>query len=478
MPCSGDPRIPRSSRPDAGRDSSGESQGDIHDTIAAVITPPGRGGVAAVRVAGADSRAILERVFRPTSSDRVSPFLMRHGQIIGKNGDILDEVLAVFMPSGHSYTGLDQVEIFCHGGSQVVRMLLELILASGARPAEPGEFTRLAFLNGRIDLAQAEAVAELIASSTRISHQAGRDHLTGAYSSYVDELRNRMLTTLADLEASIDFADEEVSPVGLHRLKDDLVEIENHIARLAETYRGGRIIREGFRVAICGRTNAGKSSLFNLLLAQERALVDPEAGTTRDFLSEWIDLDGFAVNLIDTAGIRESSNRVELQGQAKVTEIIEKADLILWLADISQPEWRLSLAEDIETLSDKSILLVANKIDLLRTVSAQIPDDVLPLSCVTREGLDRLRAKMVSTINEGMPDLTSGQVVTSARHKYCLDQAGDSVRRAAESSDSGESAEIVAFDLRQAADKLGEITGHVYTEEILGEIFSRFCIGK
>jgi tRNA modification GTPase len=478
MPYSGDPRIPRSSRPDAGRNSSQELQGDIHDTIAAVITPPGQGGVAAVRVAGPDSRVILERVFRPTSSERVSPFLMRHGQIIGKNSDVLDEVLAVFMPAGHSYTGLDQVEIFCHGGSQVVRMLLELILDSGARPAEPGEFTKLAFLNGRIDLAQAEAVAELIASSTRISHQAGRDHLTGVYSSYVDELRNRLLSTLADLEASIDFADDDVAGIEFHRMADDLSAIRNQITRLAETYRGGRIIREGFRVAVCGRPNAGKSSLFNLLLAQERALVDPEAGTTRDFLSEWIDLDGFAVNLIDTAGIRETENRLELQGQAKASEIIEKSDLILWLADISQPEWQLHLAEDIETFSGKNILLVANKIDLSQSVRTQLLDGIFPLSCVTKEGLNQLRRKIVSTINEGMPDLTSGHLVTSARHKYCLDRAGDYVERAVESVSSGESAEIIAFELRQAAEKLGEITGHVYTEEILGEIFSRFCIGK
>lgn len=478
MPCSGDPRTPRSRRPDAGRDSSRESQGDIHDTIAAVITPPGQGGVAAVRMAGPNSRAILESIFRPTSVGLVSPFLMRHGHIVALNGDVLDEVLAVFMPAGHSYTGLDQMEIFCHGGAQVVRMLLELITASGARPAEPGEFTRLAFLNGRIDLAQAEAVAELIASSTRVSHQAGRDHLTGSYSSYVDDLRDRLLTTLADLEASIDFAEDDVAQVEPDKLEADLREIENQIARLAETYRGGRIIREGFRVAICGRPNAGKSSLFNLLLAQERALVDPEAGTTRDFLSEWIDLDGFAVNLIDTAGIRETENRVELQGQAKATEIIEKADLILWLADISQPDWRSNLVEDIKSLSDKHILLVANKIDLSTTDCLQDQNDFLPLSCVTKGGLDRLRRRIISSINEGMPDLTSGQVVTSARHKYCLDQAGVGVKRAVECVNSEESSEIIAFELRQAADKLGEITGRVYTEEILGEIFSRFCVGK
>jgi tRNA modification GTPase len=443
-----------------------------------VITPPGQGGVAAVRLAGPNSRAFLERVFRPTSSDRVSPFLMRHGRIVGQNGDIIDEVLAVFMPAGRSYTGLDQVEIFCHGGTQVVRMLLDLIVASGARPAEPGEFTKLAFLNGRIDLAQAEAVAELIASSTRVSHRSGLDHLSGIFSTYVDELRNRLLTTLADLEASIDFAEDDVAPVELEKLDCDLKDSLDQVTRLAETYRGGRIIREGFRVVICGRPNVGKSSLFNLLLAQERALVDPEAGTTRDFLSEWVDLDGFAVNLVDTAGFRDSTNRVEQGGQAKATEIIEKADLILWLADLSQPAWQSQLSVDLKPIEGKQVLLVGNKTDLAEESRVKLSADLLPLSCVTRNGLDQLRKRIVASINEGMPDLTSGHVVTSARHKHCLDLAGDSLRAVLQSVKSGASSEILAFELRQAADKLGEITGHIYNEEILGEIFSRFCIGK
>jgi len=258
----------------------------------------------------------------------------------------------------------------------------------------------------------------------------------------------------------------------------ELSELERLITRLADTYHGGKIIREGYRIAICGRPNAGKSSLFNLLLAQERALVDPEAGTTRDFLSEWIDLDGFAVNLIDTAGLRESDDRIEILGQAKATEVMEKSDLIIWVADISQREWRLHLTEDIEALSGRSILLVGNKLDLSETVLVEFQEDLQPISCITKDGVEQLRSKIFSHINEGMPDLTSGQVVTSQRHKFCLDQAAECVRRATHNARSGESPEILALDLRTAGDKLGEITGHIYNEEILGEIFSRFCIGK
>jgi tRNA modification GTPase len=231
-------------------------------------------------------------------------------------------------------------------------------------------------------------------------------------------------------------------------------------------------------VAICGRPNAGKSSLFNLLLSQERALVDPEAGTTRDFLSEWVDMDGFAVNLVDTAGFRDSTDRVELGGQAKATEIIEKADLVLWLADLSQPNWQSHFPGDLKPIEGKQVLLVGNKSDLLNASRVGLPAELLPLSCVTRDGLDRVRKRVVASINEGMPDLTSGHVVTSARHKHCLDRAGDDLRSVLESLKSGASSEILAFELRQAADKLGEITGHIYNEEILGEIFSRFCIGK
>jgi tRNA modification GTPase len=403
---------------------------------------------------------------------------MRYGDFVSCSGKYVDEVLAVFMPSGQSYTGFDQVEIFCHGGQRVVQVVLEQLIASGARPAEPGEFTKLAFLNGRIDLAEAEAVAEVIAASTEASYRAGRDHLTGVYSEYVSRLRNDLLSALADLEASIDFSEDDVAQLDNTLLRSRLQVIHNQIEQLSATYRGGRIVREGFRVAICGRPNAGKSSLFNVLLEHERALVDPEPGTTRDYLSEWIDLGGFAVNLIDTAGLRDAAGRVEKQGQAKSQQVIEQADLILWVADVSSPNWIEEIQADIQDFTKSPKLLIGNKIDLLPDSRRALPETVLPLSCLSRDGLDQIRGAILDSINDIMPDLTSGHVVTSARHKHCLDQAAEGVLRTIAALESGESAEILAFELRQAGDRLGEITGQVYTEEILGEIFSRFCIGK
>ncbi len=403
---------------------------------------------------------------------------MRDGQLLTGSGEVLDEVLAVYMPAGRSYTGLDQVEIFCHGGRQVVRRILDEIVRAGARPAEPGEFTKLAFLSGRIDLSRAEAVAEMIAASTQVSYEAGREHLVGAYSRHIDGLRDRLVTVLADVEAAIDFSDEEVDSLDNSKQLAALDEIDRRIEQLVATYDGGRIIREGYQIAICGRANAGKSSLFNLLLEQERALVDPEAGTTRDYLSEWLDLDGFAVNIIDTAGFRNVAERVEKQGQERSQDMIAGANLVIWMADVSESDWDENLRGDAQELGETDILLIGNKIDLVADASPGLSENVLPLSCRTGSGLNQLRRAILAHINASMPDLTSGQVVTSARHKRCLELASDAAVRAKSGIKEGESAEIVAFELRQAADALGEITGKVYTEEILGEIFSRFCIGK
>lgn len=403
---------------------------------------------------------------------------MRHGHFNSGSGAPIDEVLAVFMPREKSYTGLDQIEIFCHGGDQVVRLILDEIVKSGARLAQPGEFTKTAFLNGRIDLAEAEAVAEMIAASTELSYAAGRDHLIGSYSKYVDELRARLITVLADVEASIDFTEEEIEAQSDQELAKLLDSIHDQISELAATYRGGRIIKEGFRVVICGRPNAGKSSLFNLLLEQERALVDPEAGTTRDYLSEWIDLDGFAVNIIDTAGMRVGAGRVEAEGQKRSEEMIARADLIVWMVDLTEPDCSEVVESDIREFGESRMLLVGNKIDETAANAMDSRSDLLPISCVSRAGIDKLRKAILDRINEGIADMSAGQVVTSARHRGCLDRAAGTISKAISASQAGESPEIVAFELRLTVDALGEITGKVYNEEILGEIFSRFCIGK
>ena len=453
------------------------------ETIVAVITPPGEGGVAALRVAGPSSVSILRRCFSPEHGDNssITPFLMRYGRFAGRDGETLDEVMAVFMPKGHSYTGLDQVEIFCHGGRQVVKLLLDELVGMGARPAEPGEFTKLAFLNGRIDLARAEAVAEVIAANTEASFEASREHLLGRYSEHVNELRDRLVGTLAEVEASIDFSEEDIDPAQSRLLADSTKALMGSIDELLKTYDGGRIIHEGYKIAICGRPNAGKSSLFNLLLKQERALVHAKAGTTRDYLSEWIDLGGFAVNLIDTAGLRQGGGAVEKAGQSQAQKIIKSADLVLWLVDLSSKGWKKNLDIDVPALDNENIVIIGNKIDIFGHDSKKLAGNseiIVPVSCTTKRGIAELKNGIVERIEAKMPDLTSGLVVTSARHKQKLSQALKHLRKAERKLIRAESPELTAFDLGQAKQALDEITGHVYTEDILGRIFSTFCIGK
>ncbi len=456
------------------------SDNSTDDTITAVITPPGEGGIAALRIAGPDSFALLNKHFQPQSESAPEPFLLRYGSFVASSGDAVDEVMAVVMPKGRSYTGLDQVEIFCHGGRAVVRIILKELLESGARSAEPGEFTKLAFLNGRIDLARAEAVAEMIAADTHRSYEASREHLLGAYSSHIEKLREQLVLMLADIEASIDFSEEEIDQTSTARQLETLSGLRKSIDTLLQTYTGGRMIKEGFKIAIAGRPNAGKSSLFNRLLRQERALVNPSPGTTRDYLSEWIDMEGIAVNLVDTAGIRKDAGDIEKQGQERACEIMAESDLVIWMFDVSDAELCDKLESDLERLPSADRLIVANKCDLLEgnpKRRAQKGQPV-PLSCLTGDGIDKLRNTIVERINERMPDLTSGLVVTSARHQQKLSIALESIRRTEDLLRNSETPEIVAFELRQAVMALDEITGRVYTEEILGSVFARFCVGK
>jgi tRNA modification GTPase len=416
---------------------------------------------------------------------------MRLGYFIDRHGDVIDEVTAVYMPAGKSYTGLDQVEIFCHGGRQVAIIILNEIVSSGARAAEPGEFTKLAFLSGRIDLTKAEAVAEIIGANTTTSYETAREHLLGAYSEHINMLRQKIIDTISEIEASIDFPEEEVDSLEAENLIQSVDEIIGSINRLAETYTGGRIIREGYTVAIAGRPNAGKSSLFNLLLRQERALVTPTPGTTRDYLSEWIDLGGFAVNLIDTAGLRERGGPIEKAGQKSAMKIVSNADLMLWMVDLSERDWPNKLDSDSHLVSKHNNLLIGNKIDLVpnyrkfvgpnscssdmrkseppgfrptKLMEADV-QNLTPISCLTGKGVNQLKKKLLECINERMPDLTSGVVVTSARHQQKLKQAVKHLRTAKKKMSQSDSPEITAFELRQAAGAIDEITGKVYTED-------------
>ncbi len=477
---------------------------DSVDTIAAIITPPGEGGIAAIRLSGPRSGPLLAKHLRAPNGDQIEllPFVMRFGNFIDRNSEVIDEVTAVHMSHGKSYTGLEQVEIFCHGGQQVVRLILEEILASGARAAEPGEFTRLAFENGRIDLTKAEAVAELISANTQHSYETARSHLLGHYAEHIMHLRKQLIDLLAEVEASIDYPEEEIEPEALSVLLENSDNLIEGLKELVDSYRGGKIVREGFTIAIAGRPNSGKSSLFNLLLKQERALVTPTPGTTRDYLIESIDLDGYMVHLTDTAGLRKSGGMIEKAGQATAEKIIKSADLVLWLADLSRKRWMNEAQGDVQQLNHKQTLIVGNKSDLLpagvvhglpwepEKQSASLSGPVggrppgLPqnklqaISCKTGSGIKNLKNLIVKNIESGMPDLTSGIVVTSARHAQKLRAAMRCIKDARKKMLLCDSPELTAFDLREAASAIDEITGKIYNDNILDKIFSKFCIGK
>lgn len=456
------------------------------DTIAAIITPPGEGGIGAIRIAGPETSKILTRIFRPgeTRDTTLRPFHLYYGHIVDNDGDVIDEVTAAVMPEGHSYTGQLQAEIFCHGGQFVLRRILEEILHKNARAAEPGEFTRRAFLSGKIDLARAEAVADLVASKTDYSYRVARNNLLGRLSLEIDSVRNAIIDLLAEIEAAVDYPEEGLETAGYPALVRSLGETIKTIENLTKSYRSGRIIKEGFKIAIAGRPNAGKSSLFNLLLNQNRAIVAPIPGTTRDYLSEWIDLDGLAVQLTDTAGLRGKAGIIEKAGQASAQRIIEESNLVIWLIDITRKGWQKEIQADLKSLSNRNILLLYNKIDIAKKLhgetlkSPDFPHPRFPVSCLTGEGIADFRRHLKTVTSAELPDLTDRLVITSERHQTKLKNACRHFKKALQSLKKQLSPELTAFDLRQGLNEIDEITGRVYNEQILDRIFSRFCIGK
>jgi len=411
-----------------------------------------------------------------------------YGSIVDKNGDVIDAVTMVQMPEGKSYTGQKQAEIFCHGGQFVIKRILEEIFKCGARPAEPGEFTKRAFLAGRIDLTEAEAVADMVASKTEFSYSAARNNLMGKFSGQIDNIRNDAIGLLAEIEASIDFPEEDLNTTEKQRWLNSIDSLIEIIKDMYKSYQAGKIIKDGYKIAIVGRTNAGKSSLFNLFLNQSRAIVASTPGTTRDYLTEWIDLDGIAVSLTDTAGLRSGAGRLEQEGQRSALKIMKSSHLIIWIADISRRSWKTDILEDISEYGKKhNVLVILNKTDKIpnfrsdRLSSISEPGELkisIPFSCKKKTGFKKLKAELINRIDINMPDLTDGVVVTSARHRKKLGDSLKSLDKVKKGIEASASPELIAFDLRQGINEIDEITGRIYNEEILDRIFSRFCIGK
>ena len=454
------------------------------DTIAAVATPPGEGGIAIVRVSGPDAERIATALFR-RNSGRNGPLksnTLYHGRIVEpQTNDNFDEVLLAVMRKPRSYTGEDVVEIHCHGGSFLVRQVLGLVLAQGARQAEPGEFTKRAFLNGRIDLSQAEAILDLIQARTDKGFKLAFDQASGGLSKWVHELREELLAILVQVEAGIDFSEEEVELLQRHELAEKIEGLRHKIADIVKTYEWGRLFREGARVCICGRPNVGKSSLLNALLEEERVIVTEVPGTTRDVIEESMNLDGLPVVLWDTAGIRESDDRVEQIGVSLSRRHLEKSDAALVMLDGSQS----LVADDLALLRDlagKKALVVINKADLPQVLNVGhlkehgVPEPIISVSAKTGIGLDRLKEILRSMIlgcQEGSPI-----VLTNLRHKAALVRSERALRDASVTLGRDHPPELVAVALSEAREALEEVIGLISNDNILESIFKNFCIGK
>lgn len=536
------------------------------DSISAIATPPGAGALAIIRVSGPDAIGIGDRVFRGTAPlGGAGGYTVHHGSIVGPDGEQFDEVLVTLFRGPRSYTGEDMIEISCHGGGFVTREVLRIVLGAGARPAQPGEFTRRAFLNGRIDLSQAEAVADVIAARSRRGHRVSLEQLAGRLGDAVRVLRSNMMDLCALLELELDFSEEGLDLITAQDAGRRIAAVRERISALLASYAHGRIYRDGVRVVLAGEPNAGKSSVFNALLRQDRAIVTPVPGTTRDALEESIIIDGILFLLTDTAGLRETADQVEQIGVQRSRNAASGADILLHVMDASvSPDIEEHLKRMSVHTDEQHFIPVLNKCDLLPTwpgvmsrassavtapmtsASGSSNESAVPMtstpgsvndsagrmastlgssigsagpiastpgsrddsagrmastlgssieaarpmtstpgsahavavSARTGQGLDLLRSRLAE-VAAGDTSLGSEEVcITSERHRDALEKAQAALARASAGLSARASEEYLAFDIREAADALAEITGEVTTEEVLNHIFERFCIGK
>jgi tRNA modification GTPase len=453
------------------------------DTIAAISTPIGRGGIGIVRLSGKDAVKIANRLFSSPKHKKLTAtpsHRILYGHIINPlNGEVVDEALVSVMKAPNTYTREDIVEVNCHGGVVPLKRVLELLVEGGARLAEPGEFTKRAFLNGRIDLVQSEAVLDIINSLTEQSRKAALEQLRGGLSGKIESARNKLVNLTAIVETFIDFPEEDIEPASQKELKERAAEIKRHLKELIENARYGRVLREGLKAAIIGRPNVGKSSLLNALLEQDRVIVTEMPGTTRDIIEEYLDIKGFPVRIMDTAGIREAIDIAESEGVARSLRAMKDADLVLLVLDGSNSLHNTDL-ELIEKSGSCNSILIINKSDL----PSKIPRDFLPndklavkISALKGTGLDELKNEIVrQLLKEGAG--AGDDIATNVRHIKAIEKAYSSINSFICGLKKGVSPEYLAVDLRDGLDALGEIIGITTSEEILNKIFSDFCIGK
>ena len=454
----------------------------MEDTIAAVATAYGEGGIGIIRISGDEAREILGRVFVPANGKPMESRRFTYGHI--KDGDeVIDEVMAVYMNAPHTYTCEDVVEIDCHGSVVSLKKTLEAVLKNGARMAEPGEFTKRAFLNGRLDLSQAEAVIDLVRAKTDRNFDIAYSQLEGVFSEKIGEIRKELLDILVDVTVNIDYPDEDIEELKYTDFEKAVRSASDKTAKLLSTMNEGRIMREGLKVSLIGKPNVGKSSLMNALLKENRVIVTEVPGTTRDAIEEELNIDGIPVVLTDTAGIRDTGDEVERIGIERSKEAFNRADLVILMLDSGN-----SLEEEdytlIERIGDRKAIVALNKCDTGKTldtaeVKALMPNaEVLYISALNDEGIDELKNRIKDMVFGGQAVQKDSFVVTNARHGDLIRQADENLTEAIEMIKRREPLEFIEINVRSAYELLGEITGETVTDDILDEVFSRFCLGK
>ncbi len=453
----------------------------LDDTIAAIATPLGEGGLAVVRLSGPQSLTVADKSFLPVGKTSLKPsaatsHTIQYGKIV-RGDKTVDEVLLAVLRAPRTFTREDTVEITCHGGILPAKLVLDTLLANGARPAEPGEFTRRAFLNGRLDLAQAEAVADLIHSRTELALAAANEQLAGKLSQRINRLRDDLMHTLAHVEAHIDFPDENIAPETKQQLLKRLEDGVEFMDELLRTANEGQILRRGIRAAIVGRPNVGKSSLLNQLLGRDRAIVSPFPGTTRDTIEETANIRGLPVVFIDTAGLREARDEIEQEGIRRSRESLARAEFILHVLDASEPLTNEDEKYFAEFAAKKRIL-VRNKIDLPVRLEFRVTSPVVDVSCLSGQGIETLKDAIKELVWSGEIKAEMLQVMINSRHQDALNRARAAALRTLEALRADATLELVAMDLRIAVNAVGEIVGKTATEDLLDSIFSQFCIGK
>jgi tRNA modification GTPase len=468
-------------------------QTDRSDTIAAIATPMGEGGISVIRVSGENALTIADCGFRGAKRIADARSHTAHfGRFQDSKGNTIDEVVAVVFREPNSYTGENVVEISCHGGILVTRQVLQAVLDFGARLAEPGEFTKRAFLNGKIDLSQAEAVADLIRAGSELAHRSSLQQLEGKLSEQINTMRDRLIEIVGLVELELDFVEDHVEFVDMKDVARQLREVAEHLRVLSDSYSSGKVYREGVKAVIVGAPNVGKSSILNNLLNENRAIVTDIPGTTRDVIEETLNIDGLLFRIVDTAGLRKAVDPVEQEGVRRTESQIENSDLLVFVLDASktltkdEAETARKVFANAEKNS-RNCLVVLNKIDLGRQTNGELSQQLpflsryrrVETSALTGAGMRELKELLVEVALKGRKDTADFSItVTNARHHNAIKQAIEHIELALRSIGDEMSGDFIAIDLRAALDKLGQITGAVTTDDILESIFSKFCIGK